>query len=380
MKLIYSEGHIIPYYGDVDIVDKFKTQELYIINQDKKGDVILNNMPLFTLPNEIFDVEKAFRERVLSYFKTTQEINTGVFLKGSKGQGKSLLAKQLALESGLPIFIINRALGHRIPLKEFLNAIPQEYVLLIDEFEKIIPNADIKEDLDILTQEYFLSLLSGTDQIGAKRLVILTSNGDINKLFLNRPERLRYKKEYEFLSEELTHLIIDKKLLYPEFKADLLENLDLYSCNIDILISIINEINLYQEPFSKWKSWFNYTPPKQEYFHEILNKETNKWVYTESISSSFNLFTIANQENNKDFPSYLKIIGVFKDSNYIYSDLIRNVVMTDKEITFEAPFTTSIDAQELSNTYENADTSLTFSGYISQNNIPFYKHKLIKIC
>ena len=104
---------------------------------DWEGTMYLELSNNLTLPSNYFygAEDKKFVDKVLKYFEQTAKNTTGVMLKGLKGSGKSITAKKIALESNLPIIVVDT----RFPAKrlnEFFNKFQQNVIVLFDELEK----------------------------------------------------------------------------------------------------------------------------------------------------------------------------------------------------------------------------------------------------
>jgi len=212
-------------------------------------------------------------------------MNIGVLLEGYKGQGKSVIAKQLAIESGLPVVLINSKIALAANFNYFLSCIRQDYVLLIDEFEKLFHNDDInsEKDKDHHGQNSFLSLFDGVNGLHNKRLVILTSNKEIGDKFINRPSRIRYYKKFNFMNKKVFDAILKDKLKKKKYAKDLEEHLDIPTCTIDILTTIIDEINIQDKPYSTFKDFFNRVEKEITYNVDKYDEEKQKWVEDEDI-------------------------------------------------------------------------------------------------
>lgn len=61
------------------------------------------------LPKKIYSTktDDIFKKRIITYFNKANTNTTGVILAGTKGTGKTVMAKILAKESGLPIIVVN---------------------------------------------------------------------------------------------------------------------------------------------------------------------------------------------------------------------------------------------------------------------------------
>lgn len=178
--------------------------------------------------------------KVLRAFSVTDR-NFGVILSGRKGIGKSLFARQLAIQAkayNLPLVIV----PEYVPgIASFLSSIEQEVIVLFDEFEKTFADQD-----NCSPQEELLSLFDGID--GGKKLFVITCNEThkLNSYLLNRPGRFHYHfvlgnptpdeiKEYmtDKLAPEHHHII--KKLIGFSLNVDL---------TYDVLRAIAFEINM----------------------------------------------------------------------------------------------------------------------------------------
>lgn len=283
MTIVVHSGKLQFYTGRIAVIDQLVAGHVYELdcNNEIFIDLVLSS-PL-TLPDKIYDFEQDFREQVLTTLRTpNSNMNVGVLLEGYKGQGKSVVAKQLAIESGLPVILINRSIPKSYDFLGFLkNNIKQDYVLLIDEFEKLFPESDDPK-CEVHTQNSFLSFLDGTSSLKHKRLVILTSNKEIGDKFINRPGRIRYYKKYNFMNKEVFRAILADKLKKKKYAADLEDNLDPNSSTIDLLTTIIDEINIHDKPYSSFKSFFNHKE-KQISYMKYKRAEDGSWTFIEEI-------------------------------------------------------------------------------------------------
>jgi hypothetical protein len=147
------------------------------------------------------------------------------------------------------------------------------------------------KNTEYANQDIFLSFLDGARSSQYKKLIILTCNGDVSEFLINRPGRIRFKKNYNFLTETFYNVLIDKYLEYPEFKQDLKDNLPLRDASVDLVKSIAREINAAKKPYSTFKEWFNFASSTINYTVYVYNNENNinstyGWLYYETISTS----------------------------------------------------------------------------------------------
>lgn len=158
-----------------------------------------------TLPENYYSskTDNAFVDRVLNYFNTTDKHTTGVMLKGLKGAGKSVCAKKIALDSNLPIIVVDPMFPAR-RLNEFFSKFEQQVCVLFDELEK---NERYWKTDDLLT---FLDGISAT----CKKLVVFTCNSDEEccDFIKDRCSRVRYSRTFNAMSEEAVFGLCNREL------------------------------------------------------------------------------------------------------------------------------------------------------------------------
>lgn len=218
---------------------------IYSINSDAFGNLSLElRSNEFTFAHKVYGKDSIFINRVLKTYHNTTS-NLGVLLNGIKGTGKSVSAKLLCNQLQMPVIMVDSDYDN---LVSFLTAIPQDVVVMLDEYEKIFGDSG-----------KLLGVMDGIDASRYRRTFILTTNESyINNNMLNRPSRLRYIKNYGNLDISIVREIIDDILIYPEFEDDLIMILkDMTHITIDLVISIIKEINIHKEPASEFAPIFN---------------------------------------------------------------------------------------------------------------------------
>jgi len=269
----------------------------YLFNFDELGNCWLEDVESFKFPSKIYDVDSNLRKYIAKSYSANNK-NLGVLLTGNKGQGKSHCAKLICSELKQPTIIINKQIPADINFVKFLSEIKQDHTLFVDEFEKLFDTKkESNETNGYHTQETFLSFMDGVLTNEHKVLFLLTTNDGVNEFFINRPSRIKFLQEYNELPEELFNLIADDKLNNPEYKHDLEENVSLVNLNIDLLISIIDDINLFDEPFSKFKDMYNYKfeQYKYEVYHIENGTDVFKSFYTSSKKVKYTDSYIANE-------------------------------------------------------------------------------------
>jgi len=220
----------------------------------------------FTVPKKIYGDSEKLSDRYIKSFSTSEK-NMGILLTGLKGTGKSLTAKLTCLKSNLPIILVTEPFVGE-GFKSFLNSITQEVVVFIDEFEKIYDDDE--------TQQSLLSLLDGVFE--GKKLFLFTSNmrDRINNYMLNRPGRIKYLAEYDSLSDDIVNEVIDDILIDKSHTAELQDVLDIIGMvSMDILVTLINEINNFGETPKQAAAYLNIRP-ESGYFDVVIFKDGDR--------------------------------------------------------------------------------------------------------
>lgn len=185
------------------------------------------------LPDKVYETseDKLFKNRVISYFNTHPDKDTGVMLAGEKGTGKTILSKALALESKLPIIIINPDYPeHR--LVHFFKGFTTPVCILIDEIEK---NFDTRK---------MLEFLDGVQKT-SKKLIIMTCNNleDTSEFLQDRCSRVRYLRKYKASDNlELINIIADDLNVKNKDKVVKFCKEHLALPSVDNINSLLNEI------------------------------------------------------------------------------------------------------------------------------------------
>lgn len=230
---------------------------VYDIRSSPDLGMFVIQVPDFVLPGKLYGNIEERAARVLNTFSHVRQLGVACF--GLKGSGKTLLAKKIAMDSGLPVITLNTDFPPAAV--ESLLETMGPHVLLIDEFEKIFDEDDSKQDA-------FLTMLDGTSQV--RRLTILTANDErkIRDAFIRRPGRIHYLFNYAGLADEEVQTYLDDKLnpdVPAEYRAVIEERAQALAenLNFDILRAMVFEVNLYfgNIPAEKILSGLNVQPP-----------------------------------------------------------------------------------------------------------------------
>ena len=89
----------------------------------------------FSVNYKVYDLQNDFIDRCCRMFWATSG-NMGVLMNGIKGTGKTVAAKLIAKRLNLPVILLNDDFDQDNAFQMFLADIPQNVVVVIDEYEK----------------------------------------------------------------------------------------------------------------------------------------------------------------------------------------------------------------------------------------------------
>lgn len=248
-----------------------RTEELYL---EKIEDA-------FTFNTRIYGLEDKFIEHVIRTFENTDK-NLGVLLNGEKGTGKTICAKIIANRMGLPVILCDNPYDNIAPFIAQFNA---PAIFFFDEFEK-----NFKDNTELL-----LSVMDGAYNTQTRKIFLITTNNlHINSNFLSRPSRIRYKKTFGNLSQEVVREYCDENLKNKDFLEEIVSFIDsLTISTIDILKAVVEEVNLHNCHIDEFEDFFNTeTAP---YKYEVISANANNLYSVEAFKQD-----IAKYEANPD--------------------------------------------------------------------------------
>jgi hypothetical protein len=225
----------------MDLYEMLPAGNYTVKYDDMSGQFYLESIENFEVKGKRYGDLNRNTDRILGTFMDRPS-GTGVMLTGEKGSGKSLLAKNLAVEAArcydIPCIVINSS-WHGDKFNTFIQSIEQPTIILFDEFEKVYDEEE---------QESMLTLLDGV--FPSKKLFVLTCNDKwrVDRHMRNRPGRIFYMIDYrgldinfiiEYCEDNLndkTHIekICSISSLFGQF-------------NFDMLKALIEEMNRYNE-------------------------------------------------------------------------------------------------------------------------------------
>jgi DNA-directed RNA polymerase subunit F len=201
----------------------------------------------FHFPYKIYGLESKIIKRTVASYTNTTHGNLGILLNGLKGTGKTVTAKNICNELDQPVILISRYIEGG---SSFVNTIPQNITVFVDEYEKVYEES--KE---------FLTIMDGSMNSAFRRVFILTTNTlSIDQNFIDRPSRIRYLQTFNDLSPEVVEEIVDDLLINKELKDDCIKFIaTLKIITVDIVKSILSEVNMFNESPFDFKDMFNIT-------------------------------------------------------------------------------------------------------------------------
>ncbi len=222
----------------------------------------------FEFGYKLYDIDKPLVDRVVKTFCSLKK-NMGVFLYGLKGTGKSVAAKMICNRLDLPVLLVTKAFPN---FSLFLNNIDQDIIVFIDEFEKIYDDKNSTE---------LLSVMDGSvETFSYKKLFLLTSNSlKINDALINRPGRIRYRKEYTDLPRAAIEEIVDDLLIHKDHRSAVISFIStLAMITVDLVKSIVDEVNVHNEPPENFSGVFNTYCKLPSYKIRCKNIKTSRYA------------------------------------------------------------------------------------------------------
>lgn len=257
--------------------DKLNNSIYVIKHKEISGFYLLEKEEEFNFSYKIYDLENNFIDRIIKSYKTFDS-NMGILLYGIKGTGKSVTAKTVCNKLNLPVILIENDVKDLTGVEEFINNIPQEFIVFIDEYEKKYGHND----------DAMLSVMDGSASSKHKRLFIFTTNSIyINDNLLSRPSRIRYIKKYGSLESSIIDEIIKDTLLYQDKKEDIVNFCNtLNIVTVDILKAIISEVNLFNESPQSFEDVFNVSKSINRYDVYEIDEQNNFELLYKDVSSN----------------------------------------------------------------------------------------------
>lgn len=215
---------------------------VYNIDVDRYTDAIsLEETSGLSLPSKVYCTprDERFIDKVINSYNLSESGFTGVMLAGLKGSGKTVMAKMIANNSGLPIINIDKNIRPYI-LRNLVEKLGDTSVcFLFDELDKVL------EDYD---DSVLLQVLDGSDTKG-KHMILFTCNDDneISEYLIDRCSRIRYWREFDEMSPSLIMEVLNDKLNDKKEVKSLTDFIkdNFEVCSFDNIASFVKEANDY---------------------------------------------------------------------------------------------------------------------------------------
>lgn len=253
----------------------------------------------FTFDYKLYGLNQKFIDYVLKTYENTTG-NLGVLLDGIKGTGKTVTAKELCNHLQLPVILVQSMGDSNDKLIKYLSTtINFDCIFFFDEYEK-----EFKNSSDVL------SFMDGTYNSIYRKIFLLTTNElNVDPNLLSRPSRIRYKKSFSNLSEEVTREILNdilKDKTAIEKVIELTHSMNIIT--IDLIKAIATEINIHGvEALPDIKETFNIEFSRFTYlYREVQVRHCDLKFTPENIKSILKDFYKFKEIKKKDWEKYTR--------------------------------------------------------------------------
>ena len=131
---IWTESSELFFLRDIQKQHLKLPNEVFMLCHDGHGNLWLQRLEeKFTFDYKLYGLETSLIDRILKTYQNTSG-NLGALLNGIKGTGKTVTSKIICNKLNQPVVLLESHIpgGHL-----YLNDIPQDITILIDEYEKI---------------------------------------------------------------------------------------------------------------------------------------------------------------------------------------------------------------------------------------------------
>lgn len=249
----------------------------------------------FTFDYKLYGLNQKFIDYVLKTYENTIG-NLGVLLDGIKGTGKTVTAKELCNRLQLPVILV-QSMGNDTNsklIKYLSTSIDFDCIFFFDEYEK-----EFKNSSDVL------SFMDGTYNSIYRKVFLLTTNElNVDPNLLGRPSRIRYKKSFNNLSEEVTREILNdilKDKTAIEKVIELTHSMNIIT--IDLIKAIATEINIHGvESLPDIKETFNIEFSRFTYlYREIQVRHCDLKFTPENLNNLLKIYNKYKELKKKDW-------------------------------------------------------------------------------
>lgn len=270
---------------------------IYEVKVSMTGFYLTKIAESFTFDYKLYGLNQKFIDYVLKTYENTTG-NLGVLLDGIKGTGKTVTAKELCNNLQLPVILVQSMGDSNDKLIKYLSTtINFDCIFFFDEYEK-----EFKNSSDVL------SFMDGTYNSIYRKIFLLTTNElNVDPNLLGRPSRIRYKKSFSNLSEEVTREILNdilKDKTAIEKVIELTHSMNIIT--IDLIKAIATEINIHGvEALPGIKETFNIEFSRFTYLYsEVQVRHCDLKFTPENIKSILKAFYKFREIKKKDWEKY----------------------------------------------------------------------------
>jgi DNA-directed RNA polymerase subunit F len=227
---------------------------VYKLQEDRFGFFLAEVDKEFSLPEKIYGLQRPFISRVKKSWQETTG-NMGILLNGIRGTGKTVTAEVIANEMNLPVIIIAQQFeGNMI---DFINELSDDCVIFFDEYDKIFEKYS----------STLLTVMDGVLKRDTRIMFLLTTNDDhLNDNMYQRPSRIRYINTFGNLDPDVVIEVVDDCLTAVQYREETIRFIsELSIITIDLVKSIIQEVNIHQESPYVFRDVFNITGNEKTY-------------------------------------------------------------------------------------------------------------------
>jgi SpoVK/Ycf46/Vps4 family AAA+-type ATPase len=265
MSIVSQSGRTFT-VSDLGLTHPTLPKGVYILRFDQKIGFFLEQKEDFQLPSKIYG-DHSIVNRWQTSWKANSEKNMGILLSGIKGSGKTITAQKFCIESELPVILITEAWQGDNFVDFITNPTLGEFILFVDEFEKVYSKKDDQQSL--------LSIMDGA--FPTKIIFLLTVNTDnLNEYLFNRLNRIKYLKTYSNLDYDLMEEVIQDLLINKDHVDSVHQFFSIVGIRtFDLLVNLIKEMNLFNEDAIECGKHLNIRIEQKLYqFFEILSDGT----------------------------------------------------------------------------------------------------------
>ena len=271
----------------------------------------------FEFNYKVYATETKFINHVMTTWNNMDE-NLGLLLDGVKGTGKTITAQQIANATELPIIIVP---FNYEGLTNFLNNLQQDTVIFIDEYDKIFERYS----------NSLLTVMDGVLKTSTRLMFLLTSNNDyLDTNMVMRPSRIRYIKKFGNMSLATIIEVVDDMLIHTQWRKDCIKVISgLHIITMDLVKSIIEEVNVHNMSPYEFKSFMNIEKPNEEKRYNIFmfDKENNKRLISNDCklyddplpNAEFNLGNAVTVKSESFHGTLGTLNSILPDGRYVLS-------------------------------------------------------------